>query len=139
MLVFPVGTCKILVARKNPLAEWKEMNQEQLELFEMIVDDAGMSIDYWADTAEHNAGKQTYQVTLLPDCVDETAGVVDKTITYQDLLDATRKLASGEVKVNPTTKSVCQAIMSDPSDVDYDATDTDVIVQVAMFGEIVFG
>jgi hypothetical protein len=115
------------------------MNQEQLELFGMIVDDAGMSIDYWADTAEHSTEKQTYQITLLPDCVDETAGVVSKTISYQDLLEATEKLARGQVKVNPTTKSVCQAIISDPSDVDYDATDTDVIVQVAMFGEIVFG
>jgi hypothetical protein len=115
------------------------MNQEQLELFEMIVDDAGMSIDYWAETAHHNTENQTYQITLLPDCVDETAGVVDKTVSYQDLLDATRKLATGEVSVNPATKSVCQAIISDPADVDYDATDTDVIVQVAMFGEIVFG
>ena len=115
------------------------MNQEQAELFEMLVDDAGMSIDYWASTAEHNTEARTYAITLLPDCVDETAGVVDKTITYQDLLDATRKLATGEVSVNHTTKAVCQTIISDPSDVDYDATDTDVIVQVAMFGEIVFG
>lgn len=115
------------------------MNQEQQELFELICDDAGMSIDYWASEAEHDSGNQTYAITLLPDCVDETAGVVSKTISYQDLLDATRKLATGQVKVNSATKAVCQAIIADPSDVDYDATDTDVIVQVAMFGEIVFG
>jgi hypothetical protein len=115
------------------------MNQEQIEIFEFICDDAGMSIGYWAKTAEHDTEKRTYAITLLPDCLDETAGVVDKTISYQDLLDATEKLASGKIQVNRSTKSVCQAIMADPSDVDYDATDTDVIVQVAMFGEIVFG
>jgi len=114
------------------------MNQEQAELFEMLVDDAGFSINYWASTAEHNTEARTYAITLLPDFA-ETAEVSNKTITYQDLLDATRKLANGEVSVNHTTKAVCQAIISDPSDVDYDATDTDVIVQVAMFGEILFG
>jgi len=109
----------------------EKMNQEQIEIFEFICDDAGMSIGYWAKTAEHDTEKRTYAITLLPDCLDETAGVVDKTISYQDLLDATEKLASGKIQVNRSTKSA--------SDVDYDATDTDVIVQVAMFGEIVFG
>jgi hypothetical protein len=112
------------------------MNAELKEVLGFICDDAGMSIDYWAETATHDEANQTYTITLLPDCVDtfET-----KTVTYQDLYEASKKLASGEVSVNPTTKAVCQQLVTDPSDVDYDATDADVIVQVALFGEIVFG
>jgi hypothetical protein len=115
------------------------MNAELKEVLGFICDDAGMSIDYWAETATHDEANQTYTVTLLDDCVDEDAGVVGKTVTYQDLYDASKRLASGEVKVNSATKAVCQQLVTDPSDVDYDATDADVIVQVAMFGEIVFG
>jgi len=112
------------------------MNAELKEVLGFICDDAGMSIDYWAETATHDEANQTYTITLLPDCVDtfET-----KTVTYQDLYEASKKLASGEVKVNSATKAVCQQLVTDPSDVDYDATDADVIVQVALFGEIVFG
>ena len=112
------------------------MNAELKEVLGFICDDAGMSIDYWAETATHDEANQTYTITLLPGCVDtfET-----KTVTYQDLYEASKKLASGEVSVNPTTKAVCQQLVTDPSDVDYDATDADVIVQVALFGEIVFG
>jgi hypothetical protein len=115
------------------------MNAELKEVLGFICDDAGMSIDYWAETATHDEANQTYSITLLDDCVDETAGVVNKTVTYQDLYEASKRLASGEVKVNSATKAVCQQLIADPSDVDYDATDADVIVQVAMFGEIVFG
>jgi hypothetical protein len=115
------------------------MNQEQKEALENICDDAGMSISYWARTAHHDNENQTYAITLLPDCVDETAGIVSKTITYQDLLDATRKLATGEVEANNYTRSTCQEIIAGQDDIDYDGTDADVIVQVALFGEIVFG
>lgn len=117
----------------------RAMNQEQKETFENICDDAGMVISYWASTAQHDTEKQTYSITLLPDCVDETAGVVSKTITYQDLLDATKKLAEGKVQVNNYTKATCQEIIAGQEDIDYDGTDADVIVQVALFGEIVFG
>lgn len=112
------------------------MNEAQAELFSMLVEDAGMFIGYWAEDATHDEAKQTYQVNVQDEFVEDYPG---KTLTYADLLEATKKLARGEVKVNSVTKSVCQAILADPEDVDYDAEDADVIVQVAMFGEIVFG
>jgi hypothetical protein len=112
------------------------MNEAHAELFSMLVEDAGMFIGYWAEDATHNEAKQTYQVNVQEDYADEYES---KTLTYADLLEATRKLATGEVKVNSDTKAVCQAILADPENVDYDAGDADVIVQVAMFGEIVFG
>ena len=112
------------------------MNEELVELFGNLVDDAGYTIGYWAEEATHDQDKQTYSVTVQDEYADEYES---KVLTYADLLEASKKLARGEIKVNSQTKSVCQAIISDPSDVDYDADDADVIVQVAMFGEIVFG
>lgn len=112
------------------------MNAELVELFGNLVEDAGYTIGYWAEEATHDESKQTYSVTVQEEFADEYES---KVLTYADLLEASKKLASGEVKVNSQTKSVCQAIISDPSDVDYDAEDADVIVQVAMFGEIIFG
>jgi hypothetical protein len=126
----------ILVVENNDYNEREKMNEAQVELFSMLVEDAGMTIGYWAEQARHSESKQTYQVSVQDEFVEDYPS---KTLTYQDLLDASKKIASGEVKVNSQTKSVCQAIVSDPSDVDYDADDADVIVQVAMFGEIVFG
>jgi hypothetical protein len=113
------------------------MNEELVELFGNLVDDAGYAIGYWAEEATHDQDKQTYSVVVQADYADDD--IASKVLTYADLLEASKKLASGSIKVNSQTKSVCQAIISDPSDVDYDADDADVIVQVAMFGEIVFG
>jgi hypothetical protein len=115
---------------------------ELAELFEFICDDAGMSIDYWAVEATNEPSKKTYSVKVNPDFVG--GNVQDKVISYQELYEACEKVAKGEVSANPATKSICEQIVSSDSDVDYqdidyDATDADVIVQVAMFGEIVFG
>jgi hypothetical protein len=130
------ATLGSVVSNIKHLAKGNQMNAELTELFESIIEDAGYAIGYWADEATHNTEAQTYAITIQEEYADEYES---KTLTYGDLLEATKKLASGAVKVNSQTKAVCQAIVSDPSDVDYDADDADVIVQVAMFGEIVFG
>ena len=114
------------------------MNLEHAELFENICEDAGMIIGYWAGSASNNPEKQTYSVKVLAEYRDDE--IKDKVLTYQDLYDACEKLATGKVSVNSNTKKVCQQIILDPTDdVDYDAEDADCIVQVAMFGEILFG
>lgn len=112
------------------------MKPELAELFENIIDDGGYAIGYWVSQGHHDAHAQTYRVTLLPEYVESW---VSKTITYQDLYNACNLLATGEVSVNSNTKKVCQAIVTDPDDVDYDAEDADVIIQVALFGDIIFG
>lgn len=116
------------------------MKTELAELLEFICDDAGMSIDYWATEATNEPSSKTYSVKVNPEYVGDN--VQDKVITYQELYEACDKIAKGEVSANQYTKSICEQITSDEvdySDIDYDATDADVIVQVAMFGEIVFG
>jgi hypothetical protein len=115
------------------------MNLEHAQLFEFICDDASYGgIGYWASSADNNPEKQTYSVEVRPEYRDDE--IKDKVLTYQDLYDACEKLATGKVSVNSNTKQVCQQIILDPTDdVDYDAEDADCIVQVAMFGEIVFG
>lgn len=116
------------------------MKTELANLFEFICDDAGMAIDYWAVEATNEPSTKTYSVKVNPEYVGDN--VQDKVITYQELYEACEKVADGRASANPYTKSICEQITSaevDYSDIDYDATDADVIVQVAMFGEIVFG
>ena len=116
------------------------MKPELVELFEFICDDAGMSIDYWAVEATNEPSKKTYSVKVNPEYVGDN--VQDKVITYQELYEACEKIAKGEVSANLATKSICEQITNDEvdyQDIDYDGTDADAIVQVAMFGEIVFG
>jgi hypothetical protein len=110
-------------------------------LFEYLIEDAGMAIGYWAESAVHDSNKQTYTITVD---VWTDVGFETKVLTYKNLYEATQKIADGEVSINPRTKAVCQQIISDPTDVDYDdvdydAEDADCIVQVAMFDDVLFG
>jgi hypothetical protein len=115
------------------------MNEELKTLFSYLVEDAGMIIGYWANTAVHDEESQTYWVRVRDDEWDDSMPK-SKTITYNDLYLAVEKLAKGVVGVNSSTKAVCQQIICDPADdIDYDADDADCIVQVAMFGQIIFG
>jgi hypothetical protein len=114
------------------------MNQEQLELIENLCDDASYGgIGYWASEATNDPKTRTYDVVVMAEYLDDE--IKSKTLTYEDILEASRKLATGEVSINPTTKAVCQQIISDATDVDYDAEDADCIIQVAMFGDVLFG
>lgn len=63
------------------------------------------------------------------------------TVTLEDVKRAIRKLAGTEpVKyAGPTIRSECRGLIFDPEEVDYDADTADVIVQVAIFGEVVYG
>jgi hypothetical protein len=106
-------------------------------LFEYIVDDAGMAIGYWAESAVHDSNKQTYTITVNVWTEDDFE---TKVLTYEDLYEAARKIADGEVEINSATKSVCIDIVHGVvEDVDYDADDADIIVQVAMFDDVLFG
>jgi hypothetical protein len=114
------------------------MNETLVELFDNLCEDASYGgIGYWASEATNDRTTKTYDVVVMEEYLDDE--IKSKTLTYEDLLEASRKLATGEVSINPRTKAVCQQIISDPTDVDYDAEDADCIVQVAMFGEVLFG
>jgi hypothetical protein len=53
---------------------------------------------------------------------------------------AMRKIANGDIGVHPARfATVTQLLRKGSQDVDYDAWDADEIVQVACFGEIVYG
>ena len=114
-------------------------NAELVELLEYICDDAGMIIGYWADEATNNPETQTYSVIVNPSYKGDE--VQDKVLTYENIYNAIKQIANEVVSANDATKIVCEQIAEgkDLSDVDYDATDADVIIQVAMFGEILFG
>ena len=108
-------------------------------LYEYLVEDAGMAIGYWAETATHDSNKQTYTVTAEV-WTDDEDSLRTKVLTYEDLHDAVFRIAENIVVTNQITRGVCKAIIDGyEDDVDYDADDADIIVQVAMFDDVLFG
>jgi hypothetical protein len=72
--------------------------------------------------------------------VNEEADFEPKTLTTKDIKAAIRKLATEAVKYGENYKDVARGLMFDGSmEYDWDANDADAIVQVAMFGEVVYG
>ena len=101
-----------------------------------LVDAAGYGIA-WADQAYLDEEAQTYTLHLDEDATLE-AGKSQVTITFQDIQDALAKLSQGEMAHQAITQA-CQVALANPGDADIDSETGDCIIQVAVFGEIVFG
>ncbi len=113
------------------------MNQEQIEQVECLIDEAGYFIDYWAVKGHHDTQALTYKVTLDEDAADHL-GKRQVTITYAEIDQAIRKLAQGGI-VRPDLTQAAQVYITEPGDADLDAAFADCAVQVAIFGDVVFG
>lgn len=92
-----------------------------------IVDTAGYVIGYWAQKASVDSEKMTYTVHY-----DNGDSVVSRTISLNDMTVAIEKLLNAKVECGDRIISYIEE-----DDIDGDAAD--VIVQVAMFGRIVYG
>jgi hypothetical protein len=94
---------------------------------------------YWAWVSEI-VRTDELDVTSVKFHANEEDDFEPKTITSADVKAAIRKLATEDVKYGANYKAVARALMFDGSmEADYDAGDADGIVQVAMFGEVVYG
>lgn len=113
------------------------MNQEQIEQVENLIDEAGYFINYWAVKGHHDTLEQTYAITLDEDAA-EVFGERKAVITYAQIDQAIRKLAQGGIVRSDLTEQA-QGYVSDPENADLDAEFADCAVQLAIFGEVVFG
>lgn len=113
------------------------MNKEQVEQVANLIDEAGYFIDYWAVKGTHDTEAQTYTIKLGGDA-NEVFGEKNAVITYAQIDEAIRKLAKGGIIRSDLTEQA-QAYVSNPEDADLDAEFADCAVQVAIFGEVVFG
>lgn len=113
------------------------MNQEQIEQVADLIDEAGYFINYWAVKGHHDTQAQTYAITLDEDAAEEF-GKAKAVITYAQIDQAIRTLAKGGIIRSDLTEQA-QAYVSEPGDADLDAEFADCAVQVAIFGEVIFG
>ena len=108
------------------------------EMFEDIIETGGEGIGYWAHNAKHDQNAETFTVHYDGTDFDDTtlaSGV--KTVSYEDLGNAVVKISKGDANAgNWIVEQVNQWLNGHPTmDVDL----ADVVIQVALFGEIVYG
>lgn len=113
------------------------MNKEQIEQVANLIDEAGYFIGYWAVEATHDTKLYTYTVKLDDEAAEEF-GKSEAVITYKQIDEAIRKLAKGGI-VRPDLAEQAKTYIVEPEDADLDAEFADCAVQLAIFGEIVFG
>lgn len=101
-----------------------------------LVDAAGYGIT-WADQAYLDEDAQTYTLDLDEDAAQE-AGKSQVTLTFQDIQAALAKLAQGGLAHQVITQA-CQVALEAPGEADLDSEAADCIIQVAVFGDVVFG
>jgi hypothetical protein len=104
------------------------------EVITDIIDGAECGgINYWASRSVNDPDNRTLTITDGED--DKTI-----TITYDQIVNAISDLTNGRVSISPAIRD---AITSDLASGDYgcymDATCYDVIIQVALFGDVVYG
>jgi len=109
----------------------------QAELVSDLVDAAGYGIAYWAVEGRQDDEAQTYTIVLDEDAAEE-AGKSEVVLTYAQLRTAIRKIARGDIVNQGLTKAAKDFIFR-PEDADLDSEFADAVVQVAVFGDVVFG
>jgi hypothetical protein len=103
------------------------------QVIEDIIDGAGYSIGYWAESGHHDPQNKTYSF------IESEEGLEHK-VSYQDIVEAIGKVVKREVGVR---SDIRDAIVLDLIDYDdasrMDAEVYDVVIQVAALGEITYG
>lgn len=105
-----------------------------------LIETAGYGMNYWCEFGKYDDEAQTYEVRLDAEAQDGVDWETDtKVITYQEIVDAIQKLISGEVSVGNWIREslVAEFISKDGGSMDSDGAE--VVIQVALFGEIIFG
>lgn len=108
-------------------------------MIEEIVDSAGYSIGYWATSATVDTEAETYSVTWSGADFDpsdpRSAGAF--TLTHFDIVQAIGRIFRSEVSLNrELTAQLTDWLCGHPT---MDGELVDCVIQVALFGEIVYG
>lgn len=108
-----------------------------VEGIENIICDAGMMIGYWATEAIVDGTNQTY--TITEEEAHDGEGSRSFTLTYTDIVRAMMKLATGEVAIRSDIREAINEAFINYEESDLDGEVADVIVQVACFGDVIYG
>lgn len=107
------------------------------ETIESVIEMAGYSLTGWAKSAVWDDEKHTYTVTPMD---DEFTGEPEPTVvlTYDALADAMTRILSEDLIARRVRRYIFDAVTeNDGAEIDADAGDA--IVQIAMFGRLVYG
>lgn len=110
------------------------------EMFEDVIDTALESgIGYWAHTGHHDRLAETVTITWdgedFEDSNPNSAG--EHKLDYSDILEAIKKLETREVKVGNYIHEQLHAWLNGHPTMDADLSD--VIIQTALFGDLIYG
>jgi hypothetical protein len=115
--------------------------QMPVEDIECLIEMAGFGINYWASKAVVDGEAMTYTVTES-DSHDEDKPVT-KTLAYADIARVLLEIASGKYEVGYPREHAQQYLTTlqagDPDAGVIDSDIGDVVIQIAMFGELVYG
>jgi hypothetical protein len=98
-----------------------------------LIDCAGSGIGYWAASGHVDEAAKTYRVIERSDELPDGDAPTDKTLTFDEISTAFVALAAADKLPDWQMREIAE------DDLGFDATVGDLVVQWAMFGEIVFG
>jgi hypothetical protein len=115
------------------------------EALDSIIEQAGYGIGYWAEAAQADVHTKTYTVYEQEPQDDDNKGVY--TITFDKLHETYWRIVAGEFSMGYQVRSyflkaALDGAAEDNGDIDaghIDSEAADVLVQIAAFGEIVYG
>lgn len=112
---------------------------------EDLIESAGYGMNYWAVQGDVDSEARTYTVTTDPDLIDDELPV---TVTFDHLLETAFRIAGGQYEVGGHIREYftdwLEALERDDDESQYaggfvDADAGDVLVQIAIHNEIVYG
>lgn len=104
-----------------------------IKAIEDTIDTAGYGIGYWASSAVIDNKAQTYTVT------DAEGDGETYALTYQNIFEAILKLSNGEADIRKDIAHECAVALLDYEEASIDSETADCIIQVACFGELIYG
>lgn len=109
------------------------------ELVEEIIETAGYGIGYWAHSGHHDSLAETYTLTWDgSDFSDENPNSAgEHKLDYEDIAKAVEAIVSGNVAINEGLKTQLAEWVNGHPTMDVDLAD--VVIQVALFDEIIYG
>lgn len=112
------------------------------DTYDIFIGSGALAYSWYQDIAEGSTEADPWSVTFTEDGDNGPEG--EHTISHKTVMRAVRRIASkdgAEIRaLAPAVRKECQALVfKGPDDVDFDADMADQVLQVAAFGEVVYG
>lgn len=125
---------------------WKKYTVPDRVIADVIIDMAGYGIKYWAKRAVWDSEKREYTVFWAEDDSDDPDMLSWHVLAYQDIAQAAAEVAfNTDIRLNNTLTGYVREFFREleageefPGG-DIDSEVADAIIQVAIFGEVIYG